>query len=1026
MPALMWHGACRGLPVMPQGASGFVQFHGRAPAGRLFVVSMPVAAALPDLASPLPRVSVILPVYNHAAYVIEALDSVRAQTLGDWELIVIDDGSTDDSRAVLQRYVEAARDPRIQLYLQDNAGSHAAINRGLSLARAPYLAILNSDDRFAPTRLERLLALAQQHPGDLLAVTAVRLIDGEGALVEERDPQFWWLRMYRDILDYWRASQRNSAHPARDALLWGNFTISTSNFFLSRTLLDRLGPLGHFRYVLDWEYALRVTIECPQAFHFLDDEPLLDYRLHGRNTILSGAIRNHVEAAWMLRRANKRIARRGEPVPGHAVERLRYLDRFVRQQQVRQLDSQLHQKREKLQATEAHVQKMEWRIQVAEERAASLERLRDEHERLRDEHEQLVRKLALTEAHVGKLDDLLAVRDRELAQGRQALQTAQDQIEQLQRQITGLYASTSWRLTAPVRKLGSLVQRVRRPAGLQPGPQAAAPVPSVPVAPRSEHCSEAYARWLQDEGPQLQAWQARAAETLNTWAQPPRVAVLVHTDAVQPDQLERTLASVRGQHYPHWRLLVCLSGAAVSSPLAARLPADERIAAQAGDASTAWHEVAHVADCSHVIWLEAGNALAEEALWRLADVLVDRPHASLVYTDEDHLDAQGLRCEPRFKPDWSPALLWTHDYLGGLLCARRDLLPAGPLVPGHALALSLVERGAMGHHLPQVLHHRRLGSEPGADPQALGSFLQRRYGEAFLRVDPGARPGLCEPRFRLPAQARASIIIPTKDKVELLQPCIDSILEHAGAVSLEIIILDNNSVEARTAEYLRDITARDGRVRAVAAPIPFNWSRLNNIGVQHASGDVLVFLNNDTLVITPDWLERLMEVALLPDVATVGPLLLYEDGTVQHAGVVVGMGGWADHVYKAQLPDVQPGVYVPNAVMRNVMASTGACVAIARDTFEAIGGFDEAFEICGSDVELGVRAHKRGLQNVYLPTVRLYHLESKTRSPHVPEVDFIQSDLKYAPYRLGGDPFFNPNLDPMGSTPTPLHPRIAG
>lgn len=977
---------------------------------------MSAAVATPESFRSAPRVSIVLPVYNHASYVTAALDSVRAQTMADWELIVIDDGSTDGTREVLQRYVESVQDARIQLHLQANAGSHATINRGLSMARAPYLAILNSDDVFAPTRLERLLALAQQHPGDLLAVTAVRLIDGEGALVEERDPQFWWLRMYRDILDYWRASQRNSAHPARDALLWGNFTISTSNFFLSRTLLDRLGPLGHFRYVLDWEYALRVTIECPQAFHFLDDEPLLDYRLHGRNTILSGAIRNHVEAAWMLRRANKRIARRGEPVPGHAVERLRYLDRFVRQQQVRLLDSVLGQTREKLEATEAHVGKLEWRAQDAEARAAQLQ----------DQHEQALHKLSLTEAHVGKLDDLMAARDRELVHSRQALQTAQAQIEQLQQQVTNLYASTSWRMTAPVRRLGALAQRLRGPAQARPEARAATLMPAAPAAPRSEHCSEAYARWLQDEAQQLQAWRTRASQALATWTQPPGLAVLVSADAAQSALLEHTLASVLGQGYPHWRLLVCVADEPAHQLLASRLPSDERIAVQAGDASTAWHEAAHVAGCSHVVWLDAGHALAEEALWRLAEGLADRPHASLFYSDEDHLDAQGLRCDPRFKPDWSPALLWTHDYLGGLLCARRDLLASGPVGQGHARALSLVERGAVVHHLPQVLHHRRLDTEPGADPLALASFLQRRYGEAFLRVDPGARPGLCEPRFRRPAQARASIIIPTKDKVELLQPCIDSILQHAAAVPLEIIILDNNSVEARTAEYLRDITARDERVRAVAAPIPFNWSRLNNIGVQHASGEVLVFLNNDTLVITPDWLERLMEVALLPDVATVGPLLLYEDGTVQHAGVVVGMGGWADHVYKAQGPDVQPGPYVPNAVMRNVMASTGACVAIARDTFEAIGGFDEAFEICGSDVELGVRAHKRGLQNVYLPTVRLYHLESKTRSPHVPEVDFIQSDLKYAPYRLGGDPFFNPNLDPMGSTPIPLHPRIAG
>ena len=135
------------------------------------------------------------------------------------------------------------------------------------------------------------------------------------------------------------------------------------------------------------------------------------------------------------------------------------------------------------------------------------------------------------------------------------------------------------------------------------------------------------------------------------------------------------------------------------------------------------------------------------------------------------------------------------------------------------------------------------------------------------------------------------------------------------------------------------------------------------------------------------------------------------------------MGGWADHVFKAEPPEHRPGPFVSNVLTRNVLASTGACVAVDRARFDALGGWDEAFEICGSDVELGIRAHKRGLQNVYLATVRLFHHESKTRSSFVPEVDFIQSDLKYAPYRLGHDPFFNPNLSREHPSPTPRYPE---
>lgn len=1013
---------------------------------------MPVAA-LPDPTFPPPRVSVILPVYNHAAYVTAALDSVRAQTLGDWELIVIDDGSTDDSRAVLQRYVDTAKDPRIQLHLQDNAGSHAAINRGLSMARAPYLAILNSDDRFAPTRLERLLALAQQHPGDLLAVTAVRLIDGEGALVEERDPQFWWLRMYRDILDYWRASQRNSAHPARDALLWGNFTISTSNFFLSRTLLDRLGPLGHFRYVLDWEYALRVTIACPQAFHFLDDEPLLDYRLHGRNTILSGAIRNHVEAAWMLRRANKRIARRGEPVPGHAVERLRYLDRFVRQQLVRKRDIDLDVLRHKQELTEAHVEKLEAQLH---DRQSQLDAMTQERNEL--------------ELSLRQRDQALRKRTQDLHTAQWQAQVAQQRADHLDEIVANLHASTSWRVTAPLRWAGAkgqVLARKRQTAlrlraqgwswwrlaalamGLEAAPPAAVAVSTDP-SPEGR-CTAGYRLWLEAEAQRVQALQLQEPGPSVQRPDLPRISLLVPVHDTEPAMLEAMLDSVRNQIYPHWELCLCDDASTRPETLSLldRAVAEEpRIRLHRresnGHIAQATNDALTLATGEWVALLDHDDALAPHALLRVAQTLAEQPGLELLYTDEDKLDEQGQRCLPYFKPDWSPALLWSQNYVGHLLCVKRSvLLEVGGLRVGtegsqdYDLVLRLAERGVQVHHLPEVLYHWRLhtGSTAinteakpyahTAGREALARHLARRYPEQFDRVDESEHLFVYEPRFKVPAQAKASIVIPTKDKVELLQPCIDSILGKTTWPHFEIIVLDNNSSEPQTAQYLQALAAREPRVRVVDAPIPFNWSRLNNIGASHATGDVLVFLNNDTLVITPDWLERLMEMALLPDVGTVGALLLYEDGTVQHAGVVVGMGGWADHVYKAMPVAHLPGPYVSNMVMRNVLASTGACVAVARDTLAALGGFDESFEICGSDVELGVRAHKRGLQNIYLPSVRLYHLESKTRSSHVPEVDFIQSDLKYAPYRLGGDPFFNPNLDAMASTPTPRHPAGA-
>lgn len=194
------------------------------------------------------------------------------------------------------------------------------------------------------------------------------------------------------------------------------------------------------------------------------------------------------------------------------------------------------------------------------------------------------------------------------------------------------------------------------------------------------------------------------------------------------------------------------------------------------------------------------------------------------------------------------------------------------------------------------------------------------------------------------------------------------------------------------------------------AKYEFNWSKLNNQGIQSAEGDVFVFLNNDIEVLEPSWLQRLVEHAVQPDTGVVGGLLLYEDGTIQHAGVVIGIGGWADHVYKGMKPIHHGSPYISPMVARNVTACTGACMAISRRVIEKIGRFDERFIICGSDVEICIRALDEGYKNVYIPQIKLRHYESKSRDSFIPKIDFKLSDIMYSGYRKGGDPYYNINL----------------
>jgi glycosyltransferase involved in cell wall biosynthesis len=236
-----------------------------------------------------PLVSVVIPAYDHERFVGEAIASVQAQTLRDLELIVIDDGSHDATASIAESI--AAQDARIRVLRQPNGGSHAAINRGMSMARAPWIAILNSDDRHHPGRLERMVqAAGDRHD---FAVSDARLIDADGQPVT--DASHWWLKANREVREYARA------HGPIDGLLYGNYTVSTSNFLIRRSLAQAIGPVRPRRHVLDWDYALRAALHAPERFLYLQDEALFDYRIHGGNAILARMARGAAEMGHMHR-----------------------------------------------------------------------------------------------------------------------------------------------------------------------------------------------------------------------------------------------------------------------------------------------------------------------------------------------------------------------------------------------------------------------------------------------------------------------------------------------------------------------------------------------------------------------------------------------------------------------------------------------------------------------------------------------------------------------------------------------------
>jgi GT2 family glycosyltransferase len=512
-----------------------------------------------------------------------------------------------------------------------------------------------------------------------------------------------------------------------------------------------------------------------------------------------------------------------------------------------------------------------------------------------------------------------------------------------------------------------------------------------------------------------------------------KFSIIMPVYNVEVKWLDKALESIKKQTYKRWE--VCIADdASTDFRVQEYLKKinDKRVKIKFLEEnqgiSGASNEAASMATGDYILLMDNDDELHPDALYDFyRDIM--KTKADILYSDMDMIDTEGNHSSPLFKPDWSPDLFLSQMYLGHLVGFKRELFEVCrgfrseyDGAQDYDLILRMSEFARNISHIPKVLYSWRIlptstatnaDSKPYAQTagqRAIQAHLDRKLGEGVATVEETENLFVYDVRYKINKKPFVSIIIPTKDHVEDLRAAVDSIFSKTVYDGYEIIILDNNSEKKETMDYFNAIQIKYNNVRVEEAKYEFNWSKLNNQGIQSAEGDVFVFLNNDIEVLEPSWLQRLVEHAVQPDTGVVGGLLLYEDGTIQHAGVVIGIGGWADHVYKGMKPIHHGSPYISPMVARNVTACTGACMAISRRVIEKIGRFDERFIICGSDVEICIRALDEGYKNVYIPQIKLRHYESKSRDSFIPKIDFKLSDIMYSGYRKGGDPYYNINL----------------
>ncbi|HKP05457.1 MAG TPA: glycosyltransferase [Chthoniobacterales bacterium] len=549
-----------------------------------------------------------------------------------------------------------------------------------------------------------------------------------------------------------------------------------------------------------------------------------------------------------------------------------------------------------------------------------------------------------------------------------------------------------------------------------------------------------YEEWLRQFG---DIDRVRLRRALRRLPRKPRISVILPVYNPPMQFLKAAIDSVRRQIYENWEL--CIADDA-STDTGVR-PFLEAVAREESRIRITFRERnGHISACSNSAiglatgdWcalLDQDDEMAEHALATVALEIDRHPDAGLVFSDEDKIDENGVRSNPFFKPDWNPELFLGQNYINHLGVYRADLLrEIGGFREGfegsqdYDLALRCVARlrPEQVRHIPRILYHWRmvtgsLAAVPDAKPyakeaarRAIADYCKRRQMPGTVVPCPENTESH---RFihAVPTPAPlASIIIPTRDRLELLERCVESIRARTDYQPYEIIIVDNGSVEERTFAFFRRAQS-EGLVRVVVDAGPFNYSRLNNHAAAEARGDILVLLNNDTEIDEPGWLTEMVSHAARKEVGAVGARLWYPDGTLQHGGVILGLGGVAGHAFP-RIPRGHPGYFNRAWLRQNCSAVTGACMAVRKAVFEELGGFDEQnLSVTFNDIDFCLRLTERGYWVVWTPYTNLIHHESASRGHQrtleeqalfLKEAGYVQ---RVWPKRLIRDPFYNPNL----------------
>ncbi len=967
-----------------------------------------------------PLVSIVMTLYNDERFVAETIGSVLEQTYPKWELIIVDDASTDDSAEIAEKFTT---DPRIRLIRNEKNGQVSnAHNVGDRACRGDYIAPLDSDDLWDPEKLEKQVRYMEEHPGTGACLTLLQIIDDEGKITHNPE-----------IEEIFRAENRSREDWIREMLTTGNH-LANDSALIRKSAMDTAGE-NDLCLVQLHDYDIWVRILLEHEIHIIQ-EPLLSYRKFEQSGSLSAASggnrrRLYFEYAYVIGRTVKEMD--GELFrkvfagamrnPGAKTDEEIFCEKAI-----------LLGSGQLLVKTEATAFEMFESIFRTPALAETLER-----------------KYGMTQHDVYRMTGKQIYHDwtteAEIAELKTKLLSVTSSYHQAASDFHAISNSFFWRLTGPARRLVLAVREKTKnhdklyiatrtaKALLQKGPKGA-------VQRHRELMKTAGARVMRQMGYYVTAGQARRERRLS-FGREILFSILVPLYNTPEKYLTEMLDSVVAQTYKKWELCladgsdgehgyvgeICRKYAGRDSRI--RYTKLEKNDGISGNSNACLR----MATGDYICLFDHDDLLHPFALTEYMKSICGQG-ADFLYSDENTFHESPKDAYfPHYKPDFSPDTLRSYNYICHFTVFSRELLEkAGGGFRNrfegsqdYDLILRLTEKAEKIVHIPMILYYWRSHAESTAADitakpytviaakAALTEHLER-IGLKGTVMD-STLISTYRIRYEIEGRPLISIVIPNMDHVNDLRKCLDSIREKTTYPNWEIVIVENNSREMKTFQYYRELE-RDRRIRVVKweEGTGFNYPAINNFGVKAAKGEYVLLLNNDIEILTPDWLEQMLMFAQRKDVGAVGAMLYYPDDTVQHAGVIIGVGGVAGHAHK-YAPRGSQGYVSRLAIAQNLSAVTAACMMMRRDVWDEVGGLDENYAVAFNDVDLCLRIRKAGYLIVWTPYAEMYHYESKSRG----DEDSIEKQTRFKgeidrfldqwkDVLEAGDPYYNPNL----------------